>query len=385
MSGGQKGGTLTLRGKERMNITKIIGQFDLAGTLQSLTSNKEGLINNTYISTFVDERGVLHRYTHQRLNRTVFPNPEAVMTNILLVTDHLRRKVADRSDAERRCLVPVPTKQRAWWAYDEQGELWRTYHYIGQVQTYSFLRDSSLAQRFGRAVATFQADLADFPSDWLTQTIPNFHHMGVRYEQFETAVAEDRAKRLGNVGEEVAFFTANKERAMGITEALERGTIPLRVTHNDTKVNNVLFDEVSGEGLCMIDLDTVMGGSALFDTGDMIRTGCITAAEDEPDLQKVRFDLDLFRGLIGGYRSVADTFLTEAERSLLGESGRAITLIMGLRMLTDYLVGDQYYRVAYPEHNLTRARTQIKLIKEMDRHWDQIQTICHASSHLPTE
>ncbi len=359
-----------------MRVEQIIEEFAISGKLEKLKANKEGLINNTYISTFVDEDGIQTKYTHQRLNRSVFTDPEAVMNNILAVTTYLQEQVAHLEDASRRSLALVPSKSGAWWAYDSDGELWRTYRFIDQVDTFSFLTDTSLAHRFGSAVATFQRHLADFPSDRLVETIADFHHMGRRYEQFEAAVAKDRVSRLRHVQEEVAFFVENKERAMALTDALEAKAVPLRVTHNDTKVSNVLFDSTTGEGICMIDLDTVMGGTLLFDTGDMIRTGCITAAEDEPDLNKVGFDLELFTALIGGYRSVADTFLTDLERSLLAESGRAITLIMGLRMLSDYLAGDVYYQVSYPDHNLARTRTQIKLIQEMDRQWDKLLAVC---------
>jgi len=362
-----------------MQVEHIIAQFAIPGELESIKTNKEGHINNTFISTFIHD-GIHTKYTHQRLNRTVFTQPESVMENILLITKHLQDKVSNLEEAERRTLSLVPTKEGAWWTYDQDGELWRTYRFIDGVKTYPFLNDHGLAHRFGVAVGTFQTLLSDFDGSTLFETISNFHHMGFRYRRFEEIILQDPYSRFSMVGDEVRFFRENKARAMIITEALEHGEIPLRVTHNDTKINNVLFDDSTGEGICMIDLDTVMGGTILFDTGDMIRTGCSTAAEDEQDLSLVRFDVNLYKNLIEGYRSIADSFLTDRERLLLAESGRAITLIMGLRMLTDYLAGDMYYQTMYDNHNLVRARTQIRLIQEMDSVWDNLLPSCRKSS-----
>lgn len=353
------------------DITDIIALFAIEGELKKVKANKEGHINSTFISTFEHE-GKLHKYTHQKLNDTVFTRPEEVMQNIQKVTGHIQSKLEHLSDKDKRCLRLVQTKQGGFYAYDDEHNLWRTYHFIDGVNTYPFLANADLAFRFGEAVGAFQKHLSDFPADKLHTTIAKFHHMGSRYAQLRQAIAEDRAGRLHEVSDLVAFFLDNEERGMALTNALESKKVPLRVTHNDTKINNVLFDQNTGEGLCVIDLDTVMSGTILFDTGDMLRTGSITAGEDEQDLNKVGCDANLFVQMVKGYRSVADSFLTDAEKSLIAESGRATTQIMGVRFLTDYLNGDVYYHIEHSSHNLDRTRTQMALMQDMDYKWEQI-------------
>lgn len=356
------------------DIADIIDLFAIEGELKKTKANKEGHINSTFISTFEHE-GRLYKYTHQKLNDAVFKRPEEVMQNIQKVTSHIQTKLILLPDKDKRCLKLVQTKQGGFYAYDDERNLWRTYRFIDGVNTYPFLDTADLAFRFGEAVGTFQKHLADFPADQLHTTIAKFHHMGSRYAQFRQAIAENKAGRLQEVGNEVQFFLDNEERGMVLTNALESKLVPLRVTHNDTKINNVLFDQSTGEGLCVIDLDTVMSGTILFDTGDMLRTGSITASEDEQDLAKVGCDADLFVQMVEGYRSVADSFLTDTERSLIAESGRATTQIMGVRFLTDYLNGDVYYHIEHSSHNLDRTRTQIALMKDMDRKWDHILAV----------
>lgn len=353
------------------DVGDIIALFAIEGELRKVKANKEGHINSTFISTF-EHQGNQYKYTHQKLNDAVFTRPEEVMENIAKVTAHIQNKLSGLPDRDKRCLKLVQTKQGGLYAYDEEGSLWRTYHYIDAVSTYPFLDDENLAFRFGEAVGTFQNHLSDFPAAKLYTTIEKFHHMGHRYNQLRAAIAENRAGRLKDVQAEVEFFLDNEKRGMVLTDALESKQVPLRVTHNDTKINNVLFDQSTGEGLCVIDLDTVMGGTILFDTGDMLRTGSITASEDEQDLSKVHCDEKLFIQMVKGYRSVADSFLTETEKSLIAESGRATTQIMGVRFLTDYLNGDVYYHIDRPSHNLDRARTQIELMQDMDRKWESI-------------
>jgi len=353
------------------DIADIIGLFAIEGELEKVKANKEGHINSTFISTF-KWNGNHDKYTHQKLNDAVFTRPEEVMDNIQRVTSHIQSKVAHLPDKDKRCLKLVQTKGHQWYAYDDEDNLWRTYHFIDGVNTYPFLDDRHLAYRFGEAVGTFQQHLSDFPADQLHTTIAKFHHMGNRYSQLRQAVSDNKAGRLDSVQAELEFFLENEERGMVLTNALEAGQVPLRVTHNDTKINNILFDQTSGEGVCVIDLDTVMSGTILFDTGDMLRTGSITASEDEQDLSKVKCDEELFIQMVKGYRSVADNFLTQSERSLIAESGRATTQIMGVRFLTDYLNGDVYYHIERPSHNLDRARTQIALMQDMDRKWKDI-------------
>ena len=215
--------------------------------------------------------------------------------------------------------------------------------------------------------------LSSYNGSRLHDTIPRFHDMHMRYEQLDEALEKDVKKRADTIKEELDFLAANRERGMVLTDGLASGRLREGITHNDTKVNNILFDEKTGAALCVIDLDTVMPGTVLFDTGDLIRTATNTAAEDEQDVSKVQFNFAVFKSLIKGYVEEASGFLSPYEKSLIAESGRTITLIMAVRMVTDYLNGDVYYKIDYPEHNIVRARTQIALIKAMDAQWDEIQ------------
>ena len=364
----------------KQSIFEIINKFDIKGILKDIQTNTEGHINTTFISTFM-EKGTVKKYTHQLVNGTVFIHPEQVMENIVSVTSHIQQKLreADAPDREQRCLSLIPTTEGIWYAKDGQKNLWRTYRYITGVRTFQFLEDTENAYRFGGAVGTFQKQLSDFDGRKLHVTIPNFHTMPVRYNQLEQAMDENRVGRLSSITKEISFLMENKSRGMVLSDALKSNTVPLRVTHNDTKMNNILFSDTTKEAMCIIDLDTVMGGTILFDTGDMIRTGATTAAEDEKDLSKVTFNLGFFKAMVEGYFEQANSFLTPYEKELVGESGRTITQIMAVRFLTDYLNGDVYYHIDRPEHNLDRARTQLTLIKDMDRQWKEI-TNC--ISHL---
>lgn len=354
-------------------IEDIIEKFAIEGRLETLKVNKQGHINGTFISTF-DNNGKKERYTHQKVNKTVFPQPEKVMENIQNITGHIQKRLEQQQvmDRSRRCLELVKTRDGLAYAYDETGELWRTYRFIDEVAIYSFLDDENVAYQFGKAVGTFQLQLSDFPAETLHTPIAYFHDMQRRYAQLRQAMAENRANRLDTAQAEIAFLLQQEECGCRVSNALRAGKVPLRVTHNDTKVNNVLFDPVTNEGICVIDLDTVMPGTILFDTGDMLRTGCITAAEDETDLEKVLCDEVLFIQMVKGYLSTAEGFLTEGERLLVPESGRATTQIMAVRFLTDYLNGDVYYQVEREKHNLDRCRTQLELIRDMDRKWRSI-------------
>lgn len=352
-------------------LCQVIEQFALYGDLVLIKRLGSGHINNSYLCTF-DQGGRPVRYTLQCINERVFAHPEEVVENIVAVTTHIRRRLCEAGDqhASRHVLTLVPTRTGGWYVKDAEGQVWRVYLFIEQAQSLERV-DSNLARRSGAAVGLFQQQLSDF-SGTLHDTIERFHDMGLRYEAFEDAIAKDRCDRVKTVHKEIAFLREQKERGMIITRALAEGRIPLRITHNDTKINNILFDKKREEALCIIDLDTVMPGTILFDTGDLIRTAACSAAEDERDLSRVFFDTDIFLSLVEGYLSVAKTFLTQAELALIGESGRSMTQIMAVRFLTDYLKKDIYYRIERKEHNLDRARTQIALIQSMDRQWKAI-------------
>ena len=361
-------------------LRAVISHFAIEGSLTSLQANNEGHINSTFISTFV-ERGRIKKYTHQRINTYVFKNPLEVMENIQAVTEHIRSKlIGTFGDMERRCLRVVETREGNLVHIDPKGGYWRTYHYIDHVRTFNTITDASQAYLLGEAIGNFQLQLADFDGESLHETIPGFHDMGLRYQQFEEAIQINHQNRVAQVGPELAFLMENKDRGLILWDRMKEGRIPTRVTHNDTKINNVLFEMDGSEALCIIDLDTVMPGTILFDTGDMIRTASTTGDEDATDLSTVTCDVKLHKALIEGYLSKAD-FLTDLERSLVVESGRNITQIMAVRFLTDFLNGDKYYTIGRENHNLDRARTQIKLIEDMDSKWDILsRTVSGAAS-----
>ena len=347
---------------------KVIGNFLIDGELEKIKVNTQGHINSTFVSTFIKD-GVRTKYTHQKINRNVFKNPKEVMENIVAVTKHIEEKVSSFPDKDRRVLKVIFTKDNLPYYIDEDGEYWRTYIFIENVNTYDKIPSVNAAKNLGKGIGNFQRQLSDFDGSRLNITIPHFHDMNLRYRQLDDAVKADVKGRCAQVKAELDFLYANKERGCRIWDDFEKGILPNRVTHNDTKMNNVLFDPVSDEAVCVIDLDTIMPGTILFDTGDMIRTACNTAEEDEKDLSKVSFDAEMYKSLIGGYMESADSFLTKEEREGIKESGRVITQIMAVRFLTDYIAGDVYYHTAYDDHNLVRCRTQLSLIKSMDEQW----------------
>jgi Ser/Thr protein kinase RdoA (MazF antagonist) len=298
------------------------------------------------------------------------------MENIERVTVHIRNKLraAGADDVSRRTLTVVPSRDGKPWARDGEGGWWRTYLYIEGSHSRDTAASAEDARFLGKSIAQFQKQLADLGGPRLHETIPDFHNMEKRYIRFYDALSRDCCGRAAAARAEIDFMRENEARGAVLIRSLRDGSIPERICHNDAKINNILIDDAGGQGLCVIDLDTVMPGACLFDLGDLIRTVTVSAAEDEQDLSRVTFNPVYFEALLDGYLAEA-VFLTGAERGLLLESGRNITQIMGLRFLTDYLAGDVYYRIARPEHNLDRCRTQIALIKSMDAQWDAAQRI----------
>lgn len=353
------------------HILSIITHFNVQGSVKSVKQTTVGHVNQTYFSTCLDGEKI-YMYTHQRINTNVFKDPKAMMRNIVLVTKHIQDTLRfEYDDISQRCLEVIPTLDGSFLYEEPEGGMWRTYRYIDDVASIQTVSNPNEAFLLGSSVGTFQSQLADFDGSQLAVTIEDFHDMRVRYAQLDHAVRLDRVGRAKDVVKELEFLYANKERGSIISDLLNTGQLPLRVTHNDTKISNVLFSEDKAEGLCIIDLDTVMPGTILFDTGDMIRSATSLAAEDEEDLSLVTFNVDLYKALLDGYRSKAH-FLTIEEERLLKESGRTITQIMAVRFLTDYLNGDEYYRIDRPQHNIDRARNQIALIKSMDQRWNEI-------------
>ena len=321
-----------------------------------------GHINDTFL--VVADR----RYIMQRMNSRVFPEPLKIMENISGITEHIRKKASnDRKDVSRATLVIVPTLDGRSCFCDGEGQLWRLYEFTEGTVARERVTCTSDFYACGRAFGEFQGMLADFPAHSLHEPIKNFHNTPCRYDALMDAVHKDPCKRLGAVLNDVAFAKEREGFCGTLERARAEGRLPLRVTHNDTKLNNILFDERTGEPVCVIDLDTVMPGYSVNDFGDSIRFGANTAAEDEPDLSRVSLDLELFEAYVKGFLEGCNGSLTETEKELLPVGAIMMTLECGMRFLTDYLMGDVYFKIHRPEHNLDRARCQFALVADMEK------------------
>ena len=343
-------------------VAAVARRFTFAGEFVRAEPWGSGHIQESYC-VVCSAKGTSQRYLLQRINRAIFHDVPALMENIRRVTEHLADRVKGQPEAERRVLHLVPTHTGQLWHEEHGGECWRGYRMI--VRTRSFETVGSPEQAFAaaRAFGEFQAQLADLPPPRLAETIPDFHNTPKRLAALEQAIRDNVARRATDAHAEVEFALSRRQLAGVLVTA----GLPERIVHNDTKLNNVLFDEVDGRALCVIDLDTVMPGLAPCDFGDMVRTATCSAAEDERDLAKVTMQLPLFEALLHGYVSAAGGFLTAAEKSLLGAAGKVITYEQGVRFLTDHLAGARYYRVQRMGHNLDRCRAQFALLASMER------------------
>ena len=334
-----------------------------------------GHINDTHCVCVKTQEGT-RRYIMQRVNRYVFKKPEDVIANIARVTEYLCGVIAaEGGDPKRETLTLVPTVDGGLFAYDEEGELWRMYLFIEGTISRDLPDTPELFALSGAAFGRFQRQMGGFPAASLVESIPDFHNTPARYAQLMDAVARNEAGRLGEVGEELAFCRRYEREVHTLLDALAAGEIPLRVTHNDTKLNNVLLDAQTGRGVCVIDLDTVMPGLAAYDFGDSIRFGANTAEEDERDLSKVSLSLPMFEAFARGFLSEAGQVMGRREIELLPMGAKLMTLECGMRFLADYLNGDKYFRIHRPGHNLDRARTQFALVRSMEENWDAMQEI----------
>ncbi len=348
-----------------MQIEKIAGSFRIDGTPVSCKEFGSGHIN--YTVKVVTDTGC--EYVLQRINKYVFKDPVRLMENVGSVTDFLRTRVED----PRMALHFISTQEGTFYFLDDEQEYWRMYDFIGGFcldapESEEDFYQSALA--FGR----FQHMLSDFPAHTLFETIPEFHNTVDRYRQLRESIEKDACGRLEGVKEDIAFMLDREELACKLQRLRESGELPLRVTHNDTKLNNVLLDKKTRKSLCVLDLDTVMPGLSLYDFGDSIRFGAATAAEDEADLSKMGLDLHLFEVYTKGFLEAA-TALTDREVELLPLGAFVITLELATRFMKDYLDGDVYFKTAYPEHNLVRARAQMKLAADMQAKFDEMNRI----------
>ena len=344
-------------------VLTVCSRFSFDGAVTDLKVCGNGHINSTYIVTAEGSK----RYILQILNTAIFKDPVGVMNNIVAVTDHIRAGLAEAGeDTERGTMRVIFTTDGQKGYTDPEGRFWRAYDFVEGTVCRLTVDSSETFSRVGEAFGDFQRRLSDFDASGLIESIPNFHNTKKRYADFLASVERDASGRAHLVQDEIRFITDRAEKCSLIVDALADGSLPLRVTHNDTKLSNILLDEVTEEAVCIIDLDTVMPGSSLYDFGDSIRSGATDAAEDEPDLDKVHFLPEMFRAYARGFVKGCGGALTEKEITMLPDGGYMLTLEQAIRFLADYLDGDTYFHTDYPDHNLVRARTQIKLVAEME-------------------
>lgn len=363
------------------DLQGIATQFELGGRFVSADRYGRGHINDTFVVSVEKDHGNM-RFILQRINRHVFRDPGPLLHNIRRITEHL----ASKSDDSRACLTLVTSHDGVPFYQDEEGSYWRAYRFIEGACTYDEVESRLQAREAAAMFGQFQNQVSDLPGPRLHETIRDFHNTPARYRQFHTARAVDAHDRARHCIPEIEWALAHEQAAGSLLALQEAGEIPERVTHNDTKLNNVMFDEQSGKALCVIDLDTVMPGLALYDFGDLVRSATMTAAEDETDLSKVGMRMDYYEALVDGYLSTTISFLTDVEIENLAISGRVITIETGLRFLTDYLSGDEYFRIQRPDQNLDRCRAQFALADSIDEQLDAMHlAVTSGASRIRSE
>ena len=349
---------------------EILKNFCIEDEILKIEPYGGGHINDTFRITCPDKKYIL-----QRINHKIFKNPGHVMENIINICDHIRIKLKENGEDETRgTLTFIPTKDGDSLSI-HNGNYYRMYLFVEDAVSYQTIENPMHFYSAGKAFGKFQNMLADFPAEKLHETIVNFHNTVDRLEKLKTAIKEDKAGRSASVTEEINFVLDRADKCGIVMNLLNSGEIPLRVTHNDTKLNNILMDGNTGEAICVIDLDTVMPSTLLCDFGDAIRFGANTAEEDEKDLTKIDINIDLFEKFTKGFLESTKSSITPKEVEYLAFSAQLLTLECGMRFLTDYLDGDVYFKIHREGHNLDRARNQFKLVKEMENHEDEMKKI----------
>lgn len=357
-------------------VTELLNAFEFAGEFENSSQLHDGHINNTYVFDFREESGKLNKYLVQELNTYVFRQPEALMENVMGVTNYMREYVEKNGgDVERECLYVIPAKNGKPYYIDSENRFWRCYNFIYGAHSCQSVENAEVFFNAAKAFGKFQCILADYPIDSLAETIPNFHNTVSRFADFKKAVSDNLSGRASQAEEEIRFVLDREKDCSVLLDMLNAGELPLRVTHNDTKLNNVMFDNETNEGICVVDLDTVMPGLSLYDFGDSIRFGANTAAEDEKDVSKVSLSLENFKAYTLGYLTTAGESLTKNEIEQLAFSSKLMTLECGMRFLGDFINGDTYFKTEYPEHNLIRCRTQFALVADIEKKMDEMQKI----------
>jgi hypothetical protein len=344
----------------------LLRQFEIPGTLLEIEELKRGHINRTYVGTW-DISGSRRRYIHQIVNHRIFQDIPGLMRNLEIVTDRLRRALREGAgNLGETTLSAIRTVQGESFVLDEGGEYWRSFEFIEDTVSYDVCPRPKVAWEAAAILGRFQRILSDVPASSLVDTIPDFLNGTKRFEAFERAVESDGHKRVSQAASEISFARERADIGGLLISALQSGEIPSRITHNDMKLNNVLFDAAGERSVCLLDLDTCMAGTPLFDFGDLVRNTAVPCEEDERDLSKVRIDFSLYQAICEGYMREFGDQLTQRERALLHLSPRVLALILGVRFLTDFLQGDTYFRVHRAEHNLDRARTQFAVVRVME-------------------
>lgn len=358
------------------DLKKVCSNFQILGDFLDAAPYGSGHINDTFLVRF-NQGGCEIKYIIQRINHKIFKDPVRLMDNISRVTCHSQNKLKEKNgnDVSRKSLIVIKSIDDRNYYLDEQGNYWRGYIFIDKAQTYDVMQNLEQAYQAAKAFGEFQNLLVDLPGGPLFETIPNFHNGQMRYAAFEAALKKDEHNRAKTVQKEIEFLQRNGGIFDIFPKLIADGLIPVRTTHNDTKINNVMLDNKTGEGICVIDLDTVMPGIALYDFGDIVRTSVCPAAEDEQDLTKVFAVPERFEAIIKGYLASAGKFLNKTERQHLVFGGIMITLIIGTRFLTDYLSGDVYFKIKRQGHNIDRCRTQFKIVQSILDQQEKIEKI----------
>jgi hypothetical protein len=354
--------------KPRHDLRSVAARFDIRGDLREAAPYGSGHINDTYAVVF-NQAGSPMRYIVQRINGNVFKDPAGLMGNVERVTAHIRRKLeaAGADQVSRRVLTLVPARDGKCWQADAEGNHWRCYLFVERAKSYNQIETPRQAFAAARAFGEFQQQLADLPAPRLRDTIPNFHDTRSRFDALCQAIEQDACNRAAGVKAEIEFALRHEPLVDVLLDLQARGWLPERVTHNDCKLNNVMLDDATGEGICVIDLDTVMPGLTLYDFGDMCRTATCPTLEDERDLSKVEVRMEMFEALVGGYLAAAGGFLNPAEKGHLAFCAKLITFEIGIRFLADHLAGDRYFKIHRPGQSADRARVQFKMVESFER------------------
>jgi hypothetical protein len=369
----------TLNEDELSMIELVFRGFAIAGQFRSARRIDSGLINSTLVVSVAPQSGGVRRYLFQRINESVFSEPVTVMRNVEVVTNHINTKVLRRrADLGGQTLSLVPARDGSSFVRGPGGGVWRCYHFLEGCHTFDVVVHPEQAYQAGHAFGAFQDLVSDLSPDLLVETIPEFHNTRGRFDQLQAAVRADLAGRVDAVRPELAFVAENEEWADRLLGLHAAGEIPLRITHNDTKINNVMFDTETDQAVCVIDLDTVMPGLTLYDFGDLVRTTTNPTEEDERDLGRVAVRMDIFEALTRGFLETAGGILNRTEVEHLAYSGKVIAYELGMRFLTDHLNGDRYFKVKRPGHNLDRARCQLQLARLLDENEAEMNRIVGA-------